>query len=79
MVRTATSNRSARRWVLRARGALARSSSTRAYRRSVRFIVAERYREDVTTAPGVRGRDRNGCAGLVVATLMVRSARIAVA
>src|SRR5829696_7558068 len=56
MVRTVTSNRSARRWALRARGALARSSSTRAYRRSVRFIVAARYREDVTAATGVRGR-----------------------
>jgi hypothetical protein len=77
MVRTATSNRSARRWALRARGALARSSSTRAYRRSVRFMVAARYRADVTAAPGFAAGDLNGCAGLIVATPIARSAPIA--
>jgi hypothetical protein len=34
----------------------------------VRFIVAERYREDVTAAREFAAGDRNGCAGLVVAT-----------
>jgi hypothetical protein len=68
MVRTPTSNRAARRWALRARGALARSSSTRAYSRSVRFIVTHatarmRQRPRVHATVIVDGR-----AGLVVAT-----------
>lgn len=37
-------------------GAAARSSSARAYRRSVRFIVAPGSRADVTAAPNPRGR-----------------------
>src|SRR5215211_4650629 len=56
MVRTLTSKRPASRAALRDPGAAARSSSTRAYRRSVRFIVAPRYRADVTAAPNSRGR-----------------------
>src|SRR6266511_3838696 len=48
IVRTLTSKRSASRRAARARGAVARSSSTSAYRRSVRFIVVPRYRGPVT-------------------------------